>query len=165
MESLEEKYKNWEVLIRKATAVEKKTWGRPTLQIREVDQYCLRSHGPSLQTNKHQQEKGQGQGPVKDLLQQEPKPSSLAPQQQNKVNRTEGNKFWREKKLCRRQEPKKQNYLREKLTAGSTPTTGANSSGGFKKKENSGIVCYNCNKKGHISQNCSEPQRDNTAKN
>ena len=57
MESLEEEYKNWEVLIRKTTAAEEKTWGRPTLQIKEVNQYYPRGHHSSLQANKYQQEK------------------------------------------------------------------------------------------------------------
>ena len=167
MESSEEEYKNWEVLIRKATAAEEKTRGRPASQIKEVDQYCLRGHRPSLQANKHQQEKGQGQGHIKDPRQQEPKPSSSAPQphQRNEANRSEGKKFRRDKKLRRRQEQREHNNSRENSAAGSTPVTGANSSGGFKKKDNSGIVFYNCNKKGHISQNCSEPQKDNLAKN
>ena len=69
MESSEEEYKNWEILIRKATAAEEKTRGRPASQIKEVDQYCSRGHRPSLQANKHQQEKVQGQGPIKDLRQ------------------------------------------------------------------------------------------------
>ena len=75
MESSEEEYKSWEVLIRKATAAEEKTRGRPASQIKEVDQYCPRGHRPSLQANKHQQEKGQGQSQIKHLRQQEPKPS------------------------------------------------------------------------------------------
>ena len=66
-------------------------------------------------------------------------------------------KFWRDKKLCRRQEQKEQNNPRENLAAGNTFATGDNSSGGSKKKDNFGIICYNYNKKGHISQNCSEP--------
>ena len=37
MESLEEEYKNCEILIWKAIAVEKKTWRQPTLQIKKVD--------------------------------------------------------------------------------------------------------------------------------
>ena len=167
MESSEEEYKNWKVLIRKATTAEKKTRGRPTSQIKEVDQYRPRGHRPRLQANKYQQEKGQGQGPMKDPCQQKPKPSSSAPQlhQCNEANRSERKKFRCNKKICRRQEQKGQNNLRENSAAGSTPTTRANSSGGFKKKDNSGIVCYNCNKKGHISRNCSEPRRDNAAKN
>lgn len=32
--------------------------------------------------------------------------------------------------------------------------TGANFLGGFKRKDNFGIVYYNCNKKNNISQNC-----------
>ena len=76
MESSEKEYKNKEVLIRKATAAEEKTGGRPASQIKEVDQYCPRGHHPSLQTNKHRQEKRQGQGYIKDPRQQEPKPST-----------------------------------------------------------------------------------------
>ena len=37
MESSEEEYKNWKVLIWKATTVEEKTRSRPTLQIKRVD--------------------------------------------------------------------------------------------------------------------------------
>ena len=166
MESQEEEFRNWDVLIRKATAVESKTQRRPASQIKELDQYCPRGHRPSLQANKsHQQAIRQGQDPMKDPYQHEPKPSGPALQQRNEANRSEEKKFRRDKKICRRQEQKEQNNPRENLAAGSTPATGANSSGGFKKKDNSGIVCYNCNKKGHISRNCSEPRRDNASKN
>ena len=41
MEISGEEYNNGEVFIRKATTVEEKTRGRPTLQIKEVGQYCL----------------------------------------------------------------------------------------------------------------------------
>ena len=57
MESSDEEYKNFEVLIQKATAAEEKTWSQPASQIKEVDQYRPRRHCPSLQANKHQQEK------------------------------------------------------------------------------------------------------------
>ena len=53
MESSEEEYKNWEVLIRKATVAEEKTRGQSTLQIKEIDQYCSRGHCPGLQANKY----------------------------------------------------------------------------------------------------------------
>ena len=54
MKSLEEEYKNLEVLIRKVIAAEDKTRGRPALQIKEVDQYYPQGHRPSLQANKYQ---------------------------------------------------------------------------------------------------------------
>ena len=34
--------------------------------MKKVDQYYPQDHHPSLQANKHQQEKGQGQDPIKD---------------------------------------------------------------------------------------------------
>ena len=165
MENSEEENKNWEVLIRKATAAKKKSRGRPASQIKEVDQYCSWGHRPSLQANKHQQEKGYGQGPMKDLCQQELKPSSSAPQKRKKANWSERKKFWLYKKLRRCQEQKEQNNSRKNSASDSTPATGANYSDRFKKKDNSGIIYYKCNKKGHISQNCSEPRRNNTSKN
>ena len=158
MESSEKKHNNWEVLIRKATVVEGKIRGLSILQIREVDQYCPRGHYPNLQGNKpHQQAMGQGQGPMKNPRQQDPKLSGPLPQQRNEANRSEEKKFRCEKKLCRCQEQKEQNNPRENSAVDSTPVTGANFLGGFKKKANCGIVCYNCNKKGHISKNYSEP--------
>ena len=60
MESSEEEYKSWEVLIRKTIASEEKTQGRPASQIKEIDQYYPWGHRPSLQANKYQQEKRQG---------------------------------------------------------------------------------------------------------
>ena len=108
---------------------------------------------------------GQGRGLMKDPRQQEPKPSGPAPQQRNEANRSEEKEFWRDMKLCRRQEQKEQNNPRENSAVGSTLATGANSLSGSKKMDNSGIVCYNCNKKGQISRNRSEPQRDNSSKN
>ena len=127
MESLEKEYKDWEVLIRKATAAEKKTRSRLASQIKEVDQYSPWGHRPNLQANKHQQEKEQSQFLVKDPRQQESKPSSSAPQQQNEAHRIEGKTFRRDKKLRRHQEQKELNYPRENFATGSTPTTADNS--------------------------------------
>ena len=125
MESQEEEFENWDVLIRKATAAEAKTRRRPASQIKEVDQYCPRGHRPSLQANKpHQQAMRQGQGPMKAPCQQEPKPSGPAPPQRNEGNRSEEKKFRRDKKLRRRQEQKEQNNPRDNSAAGSTPATG-----------------------------------------
>ena len=59
MESSEEEYKTWEILIWKVTAAEEKTRGRPVSQIKEVYQYYSRGHRLSLQVNKpHQQAMG-----------------------------------------------------------------------------------------------------------
>ncbi len=102
---------------------------------------------------------------MKDTRQQEPKPSGLAPHQCNEANQGKEKKFRRDtKKLWRRQEQKDQKEQKDNSGSGGTSAVGANSLG-TKKKENSRIICYNCNKKGHISRNCSEPQRNNTAKN
>ena len=165
MESLKEKYKSRKILIRKAIAAEEKTRGRLASQIKEVDQYCLRGHRPSLQANKYQQEMGQGQGHTKDPRQQEPKPSSSAPQthQRNEAKRNEGKKFWRDKKLCHCQDQKEQIYLRQNSAASSTSATGANSSSNSKRKDLSHITSFtyfNCNKKGDFASNCSEPPKN-----
>ena len=154
MASSKEEYKNWEVIVRKAIADEEKTWGQPALQIKEVDQYSPQGHHPSLQANKYQQVKRQGQDLIHDILHQKHKPSSSAPQQCNEANRSKGNKFWYDKKLRHCQEQSEQNNPKDNTAVGSTITTGANSSGDFKKKDNTAIICYNCNKKGHISRIC-----------
>ena len=58
------------MLIRKTTAIEEKTCRRPTSQIKEVDQYCLRGSCPSLQANKpHYHGIVQGQAIMKDSWQ------------------------------------------------------------------------------------------------
>ena len=78
MESPEEEYKNWDVLIRKVTAAEEKTRHRPASQIKEVDQYCPRGHHPSLQANKpHHHGIAKGQGIMKDPQQPEHKEKNL----------------------------------------------------------------------------------------
>ena len=69
MKSQEEEFENWNVLIRKATVAEAKTWRRSASQIKEVDHHGSQGHYPSLQANKlHQQAMGQVQGPLKDTL-------------------------------------------------------------------------------------------------
>ena len=106
MESSEEEYKNWKVLIRKAIAAEEKIRGWPASQIKKVDQYCLQGHRPSLQAKKHQQEKRQGESLIKNPCQQEYEISSSAPQpqQRNEANRSKGENFWCDKKLYRHQD-------------------------------------------------------------
>ena len=39
MESQEEEFENWDILIRKTTVAEAKTRRRPASQIKQVDQY------------------------------------------------------------------------------------------------------------------------------
>lgn len=67
--------------------------------------------------------------------------------------------FWYDKKLRRRQEQNEQ-----KNNLGDTLVTEYNSSREIKKKDNSEIVYYNCNKKGHIFQNYFKPQKYHTIK-
>ena len=73
-------------------------------------------------------------------------------------------------KKARKMKKKKQRHRdTEQAGKGSTPATGVNVSGPISKihprhKDPSPIICYNCNKKGHYADHCSEP-RKNTSKN
>ena len=52
MKIQEKKFENWNVLIRKAIAIEAKIWRRPVSQIKNVDQYCLLRYHSNLQAYK-----------------------------------------------------------------------------------------------------------------
>ena len=95
---------------------------------------------------------------MKTLCQQKPKPLSSALHQHNKANQGEEKKFRRDKNLYCHQEYKDQIEQKDNSGTGRIPATGDNYLD-IKKKENFGIICYNYNKKGHISRNCFEPQK------
>lgn len=98
---------------------------------------------------------------MKYSRQQKPKSSSSLPQQHTEVYQEKEKKQQRNKKPRRCQKEKKQREQKDNTC--STAGTRSNSSG-RKKKANSGMVCYNFNKKRHFSWNCSSLQKENATK-
>lgn len=103
------------------------------------------------------------QGPIKDPQQKDLKLLSSFSQKRTESNQGKEKKQRQDKKLRRRKEQKKRKKQGNNL--GGTSTTTSNSSERTKTNNNSGICFYNYNKKNHLSQNCSELQKDNNSKN
>lgn len=161
MDSPEEEYESWDVLIRKATAAKEKARRRPALQINEVDLYCPRGHRPSLQANKaHHHGMVHGQGIMKDPRQQEPKEKNFgsAPQPTNDA---------KSKKRKRPQYTKPRETSQSTSSPNNLEAPGATGSPKKKQKQQpnkdkhlSNIICYNCDKKGHYASKCPEPPKN-----
>lgn len=56
IKSQEEEFENWDMLIRKATATDVKTWKQLTSKIKKVDQYYSEGYHPNVQANKPSQQ-------------------------------------------------------------------------------------------------------------
>ena len=153
-------FDSFEKLVEKAVDAKAKTALRPRSYARETDQYCLRGSRPSAA-----KASTQGQ-PMKGPRVEEPKSrpqesKTPAPQRFDSAETSE--KARKEKKKNNRRN-KRDRRARE----GSTPAIEVNTTDadGSKKKKNgsnrrdpSEVVCYNCNKKGHYSNKCSEPPK------
>ena len=120
-----------------------------------LDQRCPRGKRPlkmSLNSRDEQPERAQKSG--------------TTPQgPQGKANQAEqGSEAEKSSEKARRDKKKKAHRGRRdrrENREGSTPATGSNTEppAGTKRKDPSQITCYNCNKKGHISKECTEPKK------
>ena len=155
MEQREQEYNIWEKLVKKAIDAEAKASFQLPSILREMDQHCLRGNQPGhftvakLQASSTQEPHD---NPIKKPpLLSAPKLSNSLPAESSE---TSDKKTWREKKKHQRLD--QQRDLSRKDTS-STPAIGANSG---TRKDMSQITCFNFNKKGHYSRNCSEPRKD-----
>ena len=125
-----------------------------------MDNHCPKGNRPSHTIlSKHQSsrddhpEKEKPQNPQVQKKSTQP-PSSGSPRLDNDD--------FAEKKA--RKEKKKKFCLEQARKDSSTPATGFNATSTNGGRDLSQTVCYNCNKKGHLSRNCPEPKKD-TSKN
>ena len=163
MDERRKKLDSWDELIAKATRAEAKASLQLSFTIRDIDQSCHRRNRPvhtkSSHTRDEQPNKAQispskaGQTPAPKIFQ------SLNNSSRSKnTTKASKNKNRKDKKhhCCQDQAQKEANC--------DTPATGVNATA-EPKRDVFGVVCYNCNKKGHYSWNCAKPKKDNSSKN
>ena len=150
---------SWEELVKKAIDAEAKASLQPPSILREMDQRCPRGNRPAHSTVAKSQASST-RDPRDDPVEKPPPPSAPKPSNSSPAgsSETSDKKAWREKKKHRRLD---QQWDQGRKDTSFTPATGANSG---TRKDMSQITCFNCNKKGHYSRNCSEP-RKNVSKN
>lgn len=149
----------WEDLIKKATRAEAKARMQLSAS-RDMDQRCHRGNRPVHASLDKTSKDSRAKEPKSKAL--EPKPSS-SPARFDQGG-TESSEKARKDKKERWQKGK-----RDKKDSATIPVIGVNttntSAAGPKRgrKDASAVVCYNCNKKGRYSRNCTEPRKDREA--
>ena len=160
----------WSALVKKATRAEAKAKIQASVS-RDTDQYCHRGNRPMHTTAAKANPQSQT---TKDSRPEESKvrgPESTVSTAPPRSNSSESSaKARRDKKKDRRRHDQ-----RQRQPEVSNPATGANVAepGEANKKKNddrnrsggatrdmSKVRCYNCNKKGHYSSNCTEPPKN-----
>ena len=161
MEQRRRENDSWEKLVKKAIETEAKIGLLPLSFIRDMDQRCSRGNRPATMS-KSQTSSSQ------DLWD---KPSSKKTTSSNKPLHSSWseNGDTSDKKARKKKKTKQRHRDAEQAGKNSTPATGVNVSCSANKthprrKDPSLITCYNCNKKGHYADHCSEPKK-NVSKN
>ena len=146
---------NYEELVAKAVKVKAKVNLYPSSYMRETDLSCLRENRPAHTTT----HKIQTQGAVNcgDDCKASKGSVSTSAQDSEPSNKARKDKKKRHHNRRGSREPKDS----------STPASGVNKAevgGGGQRRKNkkdlSGVMCYNCNKKGHFSNKCPEPPKN-----
>ena len=150
---------SWEELVEKAIKAEAKIDFLPSSFVRDIDQRFPRDN---RSTPMSKSQASSAQDPQDELSSEKALPPNKPSHSSRSENGdTSDKKSWKEKKKKQRR--------RDAEQAGKDPTlaTGVNASSTMThpwRKDPSLIICYNCNKKGHYADHCSEP-RKNASKN
>ena len=150
---------SWEELVEKTIEAEAKVSFLPSPFVRDMDQRCPQGNRPATMSKS---QAFSTRDPRDELSLNKALASNKLPHSSRSKNGdTSDKKAWKEKKKKQRR--------RDVEQAGKdpTPATGVNASGTKThpwRKNSSLITCYNCNKKGHYVDHCSEPKK-NASKN
>ena len=139
---------NFEEMVQRAVNVEAKAGLRSSTMVRNSDARCPRGHRPSHNTSFKVQTQGsshKNSSRSEELKPKNPKPVPL------RDNATEP-----AKKEDRKEKKKRLQNQRWKHTE-QTPVTGVNTKGPKKKIK---ARCFNCNKKGHYANKCTELRKN-----
>ena len=155
MEPRSQEYDSWDELVKKTVAAEAKANLKPSYYSQDMDNCCPKRNRPS-HTILSKYQSSRDNHPEKEktwTLQVQKKltwsPSSGSPWPDNDDSA--------KKKACKE---KKKKFRKDS----STPATSFNATSTNGNRDLSQVVCFNCNKKGHLLRNCSKPKKD-TSKN
>ena len=149
MEQQDRASTSFKEMVQKAVNVEAKTGQRSSTMVRDLDARCLRGHHPFHNTSSKVQ--SQGSNNKNSFYSKEPKPKDpkLAPPRDDaaaELAKKEDKKD--KKKRFRRQRREHTREWKEQ-----TPATGINKAAPKKKLK---VKCFNCDKKGHYTNNCTK---------
>ena len=144
MEQQDRESIDFEEMVQRAVNAEAKAGLRSSTMVRKLDVRCPRGHRPSHNTSS----KVQTQGSKDSSRSEEPKPKDPkpAPLRDNAAEPA--------KKEDRKERKKKLWNQRREHTGEQTPAIGVNTEAPKKKLK---TKCFNYNKKGHYTNECTEP--------
>ena len=131
-------------MVQRAVNAEAKAGLRSSTMVQESDAHCPRGHRPSHNTSSKVQTQGSKDSSRSKKL--KPKDPKSAPSSDNAAEPA--------KKEDRKEKKQKLRNQRRKHTGEQTPATGVNTEAPKKKLK---TRCFNCNKKGHYANECTEP--------
>ena len=155
MEQQDRESMNFEEMVQKAVNAKAKAGLRSSTMVRESDARCPRGHRPSHNTSSKVQTQG--------TTAKEPRTEESRPKEAKSTDTPPRSESAEPGKTSRTD--KKREYLEKKKKQdqkNNTPAAGDNANAvevGEKKKRDDNR-CYNCQKKGHFSRNCLEPQKN-----
>ena len=152
MEQQDRESRDFEEMVQRVVNVEAKAGLRSSTMIQESDARCSRGHRPSHNTSSKVQT--QGSKDFSRFKKPKPKNLKLAPLYDDMAELA--------KKEDKKDKKKKlQNHRRKRNEQ--IPATGDNIEAPKKKKKRrdpSKVTCFNCNKKSHYANNCTEPPKN-----
>ena len=154
---------NFKEMVQKAVNAEAKAGLRSSIMVRDLDIRCPRGHCPSNSTiSKVQTQKTSAKEPrPEESRPKEAKPAEGKAPVPPRTNAAEPSE--QEKKDKKDQRDKKRRF-RERRERNDTLATCDNAIDASKKKkknrdrDTSRVTCYNCNKKSHFANTCTEPK-------
>ena len=152
MEQQDRESMDFEEMVQRAVNAEAKAGLRSSSMVRDSDIRCPRGHRPSNSTAAKVQTQG-----TKDSHPEEPKAKETRPASSRAEASEPSEQARKEKKRKRHPERRDKKEQTPASTANATEVQQK------KKKKNrdrdvSEVTCYNCNKKGHYANTCTEPK-------
>ena len=163
MEQQDRESTNFEEMVQRAVNAEAKVGLKSSTIVQDSDIHCSRNHRPSNSiVSKVQTQETSAKEPCPK--QSRPKEAKPAKRKASALPRTNATESLEQEKKDKKDRQDKKRRFREKKERSDILATDNNAIDASKKKkknrdrDTSKITCYNCNKKGHFANTCTEPK-------